>query len=99
MNEARESTERIIDNLLEKWLGFVGHRIRYDFGRARLNFLSVAIQKKPRRRKNTAAIRRQLEYLKRYLDAIDAIIAFGTRLSDLKTLWWQKLLVISELYR
>ncbi len=35
----------------------------------------------------------------RNLDAIDALIASGARLSDLKTHWWQKLLVISELHR
>jgi IS5 family transposase len=97
--EARESTERIIDDLIEKWSGFGSHRPRYDHGKARANFLNVAKQKKPRRRKITAAIRRQLEYLQRNLGAIDALIASGAMLSDLKTHWWQKLLVISELYR
>jgi hypothetical protein len=99
LNEARESTERIIDDLVEKQSGLGVHRPRYDRGKARANFLNVAKQKKPRRRKITAAIRQQLEYLKRNLDAIDALIASGARLSDLKAHWWQKLLVISELYR
>ena len=99
LNEARESTERIIDDLIEKRSGLGGHRPRYDRGKARANFLNVAKQKKPHRRKITAAIRRQLEYLHRNLGAIDALIASGARLSDLKTHWWQKLLVISELYR
>ncbi len=99
LNEARESTERIIDDLIEKRSGLGGHRPRYDRGKARANFLNVAKQKKPRRRKITAAIRRQLEYLQRNLGAIDALIASGAMLSDLKTHWWQKLLVISELYR
>ena len=75
------------------------HRPCYDCGKERTNFLNVAKQKKPRRRKITAAIRRQLEYPQRNLDAIDALIASGARLSDLKTHWWQKLLAISELYR
>ena len=99
LNEARESTERIIDDLIEKQTGLGVHRPRYDRGKARANFLNVAKQKKPHRRKITAAIRRQLEYLQRNLGAIDALIASGARLSDLKTHWWQKLLVISELYR
>jgi hypothetical protein len=99
LNEARESTERIIDDLIEKRSGLGGHRPRYNRGKARANFLNVAKQKKPHRRKITAAIRRQLEYLQRNLGAIDALIASGARLSDLKTHWWQKLLVISELYR
>jgi hypothetical protein len=37
--------------------------------------------------------------LQRNLDAIDALIASGARLSALKVHWWQKLLVISELHR
>ena len=62
-------------------------------------FLNVAKQKKPRRRKIKAAIRHQLDYLQRNLDAIVALIAAVAGLSGLKTHWWQKLLVISELHR
>jgi len=40
-----------------------------------------------------AAIRRQLDYLQRHLDAIDALIASGAELSGLTTHWWHKLLV------
>lgn len=99
LNKVRESTERIIDALCEQRSDLRKHRPRYDRGRARANFLSVTQQKKPRRRKINAAIRRQLDYLQRNLDAIGALIAFGARLSALKTHWWQKLLVISELHR
>jgi hypothetical protein len=99
LNEARESADHIIDDLIEKRSGLGGHRPRYDRGKARANFLNVAKQKKPRLRKITPAIRRQLEYLQRNLGAIDALIASGAELSDLKSHWWQKLLVISELYR
>jgi len=59
LNEARESTERIIDDLCDQRSGLRKHRPRYDRGRARANFLSVAKQKKPRRRKIKATIRRQ----------------------------------------
>ena len=99
LNEARESTERIIDDLCGQRSDFRKHRPRYDRGRARANFLSVAKQKKPRRRKIKAAIRRQLDYLQRNLDAIDVLIASGAMLSGLKSHWWQKLLVISEMHR
>jgi hypothetical protein len=99
LNEARESTERIIDDLCDQSSHLAKHRPRYDRSKARANFLSVAKQKKPRRRKIKATIRRQLDYLQRNLDAIDALIASGARLSGLKTHWWQKLLVISELHR
>lgn len=99
LNEARESTERIIDALCEQRSDLRKHLPRYNRGRARANFLSVAKQKKPRRRKINAAIRRQLDYLQRNLDAIDALIASRASLSGLKTHWWHKLLVISELHR
>jgi IS5 family transposase len=98
LNEARESTERIIDDLCDRQSDFRKHKPRYDRGRARTVFLNVAKQKKPRRRRK-AAIRRQLDYLQRNLDAIDALIVSGARLSGLKTHWWHKLLVISELHR
>ena len=99
LNEARESTERIIDDLCEQSSDLRKHRPRYDRGKARANFLRVAKQKKPRRRKIKATIRRQLGYLQRNLDAIDALIASGAALSGLKIHWWRKLLVISELHR
>jgi hypothetical protein len=99
LNEARESTEKIIDDLCDQHVDFRRHKPRYDRGRARAAFLNVAKQKKPRRRKIHAAIRRQLDYLQRNLDAIDALIACGASLSALKAHWWRKLLVISELHR
>jgi hypothetical protein len=77
LNEARESTERIIDDLFDQRSDFRKHRPRYDRGMARAAFLNVAKQKKPRSRKMKAAIRRQLDYLQRNLDAIDALIASG----------------------
>jgi len=99
LNEARVSTERIIDDLCDQHSDFRKHKPRYDRGKARAVFLNVAKQKKPRRRKIKAAIRRQLDYLQRNLEAVDALIASGAVLSSLKTHWWRKLLVISELHR
>ena len=98
LNEARESTEQIIDDLCDQHSDFRKHKTRYDRGRARALFLNVAKQKKPRCRKIKAAIRCQLDYLQRNLKAIDALIASGAVLSNLKTHWWRKLLVISELH-
>jgi hypothetical protein len=99
LNEARESTERIIDDLCDQYADFRKHKPRYDRGRARALFLNVAKQKKSRRLKIKAAIRCQLNYLQRNLKAIDALIASGAVLSSLKTHRWRKLLVISELHR
>ena len=88
LNEARESTERIIDLLCDQHSGFRKQKPRYDGGKARAAFLNFAKQKKPLRRKIKAAIRRQLDYLQRSLDAIDALIASGARLSGLKPQRW-----------
>ena len=51
LNEARESTERIIDDLCDQQSHLRKHKPRYDRGRAHAVFLNVAKQKKPRRRK------------------------------------------------
>jgi transposase, IS5 family len=85
LNEAKESTERIIDDLCDQHSDFRKHKPRCDRGRARANFLNVAKQKKPRRRRIKATIRRQLDYLQRNLDAINALIASGASLSGLTT--------------
>jgi hypothetical protein len=99
LNEARESTERIIDDLCEQSSDLHKHRPRYDRGKARAVFLNVAKQKKPRRRSMKATIRRQFENLQRNLDANNSLIASSAALSGLKTHLWRKLLVISELHR
>lgn len=99
VSEARRSTERIIDNLGDQRSDLRQLRPRYHRGRARASFLSVAKQKRPRRRRIKAAIPRQLHYLQCNLDAIDALIASGASYLGLTTRWWHKLLVISELHR
>ena len=99
LNEARVTTERIIDDLCKAFPGIRAHRPRYDRGKARFHFLNLAKQKNPRRRKLKAAVRRQLGYLQRNLEAVDALIAAGASLSCLKRHWWHKLLACSELCR
>ena len=99
LNEARVTTERIIDNLCKVFPGIQAHRPRYDRGKARFHFLNLAKQKKPRRRKLKAAVMRQLRYLQRNLEAVDALIAAGASLSCLRRHWWHKLLACSELCR
>jgi hypothetical protein len=63
--EARESTERIIDDLVNQHSELRRQQPRYDRGKARAAFLNVAKQKKPCRSKIKAAFRRQLDYLQR----------------------------------
>jgi len=99
LNEARESTERIIDDLCKQSSDLRKHRPRYDRGKARAAFLIVAKQKKPCWSRIKAEIRSQLDYVQRNLGAIDTLIASGARLSGIKAHWWRKLLAISELHR
>ena len=99
LNEARQSTERVVDDLCKQSSAFAMHRPRYDRRKAHAHFLNVAKQKKPRCRKIKTAVKKQLSYLQRNLTAIDALIAAGASLSGLKHHWWQKLLACSELYR
>jgi len=56
LNQASESTERIIDDHCEQSSDLCTHVPRYDRGRARANFLRVAKHKYPRRRKIKATI-------------------------------------------
>ena len=49
LNEARESIERIIDDLYDRQLDFRKHMPRYDRGKAHAVFFNVDKQKKPRR--------------------------------------------------
>ena len=99
LNEARQSTERVVDDLCKQSSAFAMRRPRYDRRKAHAHFLSVAKQKKPRRRKIKNAVKKQLSYLQRNLTAIDALIADGPSFFGLKHHWWQKLLACSELYR
>jgi hypothetical protein len=77
LNVARQSTERVIDDLWKQGNAYGVHRPRYVRGKARAHFLNVAKQKRPRWRRLKAAVRRQLSYLQRNLEAIDALIADG----------------------
>lgn len=99
LNEARATTERIIDELCGQSSEFKQHRPRYNREMARAHFLRIAKQKRPRRRKVKAAIKRQLGYVRHNLRAVDALIGCGASLSTLKMHWWQKLLACSELER
>jgi hypothetical protein len=75
LNEVRQSTECIIDDLCDHAVDLRQHPPRYDRGKARANFLNEANQKKLRSRKIKAAICRQLDDLPRNLHTIDTLLA------------------------
>ena len=99
VNEARETTERMIDNLCRQRPILNRLKPHYHRKKARSHYLEIAKKKKPCRRKIQSATRKQLSYVQRNLEAIDSLIASGTSLHGLRRHWQSKLLACSELYR
>jgi transposase, IS5 family len=66
---------------------------------ARREYLKVSKQGKVNRKAMRKAIGKQLNYVKRNLGHIDALIATGASLSELDRQAYRKLLVVSELFR
>jgi hypothetical protein len=72
LNECRENTEAIIDHVWkESRLG--GRRMFYNRKKARASYLSVAKQRKPRRRRIKQAIKEQIGFVKKNLEVLDGL--------------------------
>jgi hypothetical protein len=74
LNECRENTEQMIDELWEG-TGRNGHKTAYNRKKARAKYLTIAKQRNPRKKKIKQAVCEQLEYVKKNLEAIDRLIA------------------------
>lgn len=79
LNEARENAEKLLDVLHDP---ADGKKPRNYRKRARKDYLKYARSRKHTAQKTRAAIRKQLGYLKRDLDAIDAKLSLGKKLSQ-----------------
>ena len=77
LNEARENAENLLDVLHD---AADGKKPRNYRKRARKDYLKYARSRKHTAQKTRAAIRKQLGYLKRDLDAIDAKLSMGKAL-------------------
>jgi hypothetical protein len=99
LNEAREVTEIIIDNLFKQLQGKIDRKPRCNRDKARNLFLAVIKKKKPKKDEIQEAKRFQLNEIKRNLTAIDRMIHCGAVLLELGTQLYRKLLITSELYR
>ncbi len=73
LNECRENTEQIIDEL---WPHTErnGHKTSYSRKKAHKAYIAVAKQRSPRCNSMRKAIGQQLEYVKKNLESIDAIL-------------------------
>lgn len=99
LNEARKHTEKVIDKLYKTQKGKLKAKPRTYRKKARKDYLAIAKQKKPSRKKRTQAIKKQLQYLKRNLKHIDELVNLGAELTVLKRRDYQLLLVVQEIYR
>ncbi len=97
LNDAREKTERIIDDL-HAAMPEKGRKPRTYRKIARRDFLTIALSKKPKLTKIRTAIGKQLRYIKRNLGHIDRQLDNGASLADLTAYWHKCLMVIHTLY-
>jgi len=74
LDECREGTEKIIDNVWEK-TSRKGHKTAYNRKKARKGYLKIAKQRKPRRKQVRQAIREQLECVEKNVDALEDILS------------------------
>jgi len=84
LNECRENTEAMIDDLWEA-SGLSGRRQFYDRKKARAKYLKVAKQRKPRRRQIKQAIKEQIGFVEKNLDVLG-----GLSPEECDTLVWLK---------
>lgn len=97
LNDAREKTERIIDDLHAAMPGKVSKPRTYRV-KARRDFLNIALSKKPKTSKIRTAIGKQLRYIRRNLGHIDRQLDNGASLANLTAYWHKCLMVIHTLY-
>jgi len=97
LNDAREKTERIIDDL-HAAMPVKPRKPRTYRKKARRDFLDVALSKKPKVSKIRTAIGKQLRYIKRNLGHIHRMLDKGASLGDLTAYWHKCLMVIHTVY-
>jgi hypothetical protein len=83
LNECREKTEEIIDEIWDS-TERKGHKTAYNRKRARKRYLSVAKQRKPRKKKIQQAVREQLEYVEKNLETLDRLMPQASFEDNLK---------------
>lgn len=99
LNEARETTEAVIDELFKQDLNWHGRKPRCNKDKARNLFLAIIKKKRPKKKELRDAKRYQLKEIRRNLAAIDKLIHCDAMLSALGNHLYRKLLVTSEVYR
>jgi hypothetical protein len=99
LNEAREWSERLMDELYAPLQGTLARKPRTYRQLARQRYLAIAKNRKPSRRLIRKGIGQQLRYLRRNLAHIDQLVEAGADLMGLPKYHYRMLLVIAEVYR
>lgn len=99
LDESRETTEKLIDELFKQLQGKIDRKPRCNRDKAHNLFLAIIKKKKPKREEIREAKRFHLHEISRNLKAIDGMIHCGAVLSLLGAPLYRKLLVASEIYR
>jgi len=99
LNEAREKTEAILDELYAQLKDQCKKKPRTYRRQARQAYLQVAKQRKATGKTIRKAIGKQLGYVRRNLAHIDDLLERGASLSGLSPRLYRSLLVIHEVFR
>jgi hypothetical protein len=96
LNECRENTEKIIDDVWDQ-TERVGHKTAYSRKKARKGYLKLAKQRKPRKKQIRSAIREQLEYLEKNVAWLEKVLQNVSLETWLKH--WGRFETIKEILR
>ena len=99
LNQAREHSERFIDELYQQVAGCLAKKPRTYRQTARRAYLRIVKRRKKPRKLIRKGLRQQLNYLRRNLGHIDRLIEAGATLAALNPREYKTLLVIHEVYR
>ncbi len=99
LNEAREHSEQLIDELYQQVAGCMEKKPRTYRRNARKAYLGVAKKRKKTRKLIRKAVGQQLNFLRRNLSHIDTLITVGASLAALNPREYRTLLVIHEVFR
>ena len=99
LNEAREHSERLIDELYQQVAGCMEKKPRTYRNKARKAYLSIAKKRKKPHKLIRKGLRQQLNFLRRNLAHIDRLITVGASVAALNPREYRTLLVIHEVFR
>jgi hypothetical protein len=99
LNQARKTTESIIDILYKSLKDNLDKKPRTYRQNARKDYLKFAKKRKPSVQERREAVKKQLQYIKRNLGHIDNLIDKGGSLQLLSRRQYKNLLVSTEIYR